>query len=178
MRSRRWILGLVAATGIGVFGLTGATGWAEAQDPATSGPVAHRLAGTPLGKFLSGRIGRAMVLRSELDLTPEQTKALRSTIKAHRAEIAQTIAPVAAKRRALRDAVLSDTTDEAAIRSAADDLGKAIGDAAVKAAKLRKVLVEKVKPTPEQVAKIKAFRADNDQAAVEFLEKMAGSKGK
>ncbi len=60
--------------------------------------------------------------------------------------------PVAEKRRALRDATLAENPNEATIRDAADELGKAIGDAAVVGSKI-KAEIHKVL-TPEQQEKI------------------------
>jgi Spy/CpxP family protein refolding chaperone len=163
---------LLAGAGMLVGGVTFQ---AVAADDGAQ-PAARKLAGTPLGKLITGRIGRLMVLRSELNLTDEQKAALRTTLKAHRREIAAAVRPLVEKRHALRDAVLADKSDEE-IRAAAADLGKAIGDAAVKGKKLHALLKDKVHLTDEQVSKIKAFRAGNDAAVESFLEKeSSGSK--
>ncbi len=128
-----------------------------------------------IGKFIHGEIGRIMVLHSELNLTAEQKAAFRSTIASHKKEIAETAAPVIAKRKALLHAVLAEK-DDATIRAAADDLGKAIGDAAVKAARLHHELKAKVKLTDEQIATIKKFHAETDEAVDHLLKKMCETK--
>jgi Spy/CpxP family protein refolding chaperone len=104
-------------------------------------------------------------------VTAEQREKFRDMLAEHRTEIVGVAKPVVEKRRALRDAVLADHPDESAIRSAANDLGKAIGDAAVLAAKV-KPEVSKVL-TSEQRDKIKQFRTKNDKAVDEFIDKIA-----
>ena len=138
-----------------------------ADEPAGAGAdrVSHD---TPLKDFIRGQIGRWMVLRSELKLSPEQKQQLRTTLISHKKAIAQTVESVVVKRQALRDAVLAEK-DEETIRAAASDLGKAIGDAAVKASRLHHELKTKLHLTKEQVAKLKAFRADSDSALLRFL---------
>ena len=167
---RRWAWGLLV--GLGLVGGSVAT-VAAVGDDRPIGSTLRDWADTQIGRFVQGRIGRLMVLRAEMNLTDQQRTALRTTFRENRVEIAQTIAPVIAKRNALRDAVLSDNADEHAIRAAADDLGKAIGDAAVKAAQFRKVLKDRVHLTDEQCSKLKDFRSDNDKAIEEFLKHMS-----
>lgn len=140
---------------------------AAAAPRALSGDAA----GHPLRMFLQGQVGRLMTLRSELDVTPEQRAAIQKIVVEHKSEIATVAKPIVANRRALRDATLAKDTNEAAIRTAANDLGKSIGDAAVLASKLKgeasKVL------SPDQMKKIEVFRADSDTAVDGFLAKFA-----
>ena len=126
----------------------------------------------PLANFLRGMVGRVMTLRSELDLTEEQKGALRAVVVAHRGEIVAVMKPVVAKKRALHDAVMAEPTDEKGIRAAADDLGKAIGDAAVVAAKVKKEAAGIL--TTEQKGKVAAFREEMNKSVDEMLEKMGG----
>ena len=70
---------------------------------------------------------------------------------------------------ALRKAVTSETANEEAIRKAADDLGAAIGDAAVLASgfvgEAREVL------TPEQAQLLEEFMAERESRVDTWLEK-------
>ena len=68
------------------------------------------------------------------------------------------------------DAVLNKPGDRQAIMSAANDLGKAIGDTAVLASKV----IAKVKPvlTSEQQERIKNFRMANDKATAEWISQI------
>jgi Spy/CpxP family protein refolding chaperone len=101
----------------------------------------------------------------------EQREQIRGIVKSHRREIAAVLRPVADKRRALRDATLAENANEAAIRTAADELGKAIGDAAVVGSKIK----AEVRPvlTPEQRDKITKFRQQSESAVDKFLTGMA-----
>ncbi len=128
----------------------------------------HPLAHTPLGKMVSGQIGRLMVLRSELNITDEQRAQIRGMVVEHKTDIAKAAENVWEKRVALREAVLADEPDEKAIRKAADRLGDAIGDAAVLASKIageaRPVLTE------DQRDKIEATRKQCKAATEKFFE--------
>jgi Spy/CpxP family protein refolding chaperone len=122
--------------------------------------------------FLSGQFGRLLELRSELDLTTEQRHQVRDILVDHRAEIATAVKPVVEKRRALREATLAANVDETAIRTAANDLGKAIGDAAVIGAKVKAEV--RAVLTPEQQKKLDEFRGASDSAIDSFLDEAAG----
>lgn len=120
--------------------LAGLVGTAVLTAPPIAGAVAKsehgRRAGGPLGRLISGHVGRLIVLRSELNLTDEQKAKVKETVVAKKPEIAKVAQGVWEKRTVLVDAVLADQPDEQTIRKAADDLGKAIGDAAVLASKV------------------------------------------
>jgi Spy/CpxP family protein refolding chaperone len=132
------------------------------------------LANTPLARTISGCIGRLMVLRSELNVTAQQQAQIRDVLKSHRSQIAVTVQSVREKRTALRDAVLSGKADEAQIRTAANELGSAIADAAVKASKLRNEIAPIL--TEDQRHMIGKFLKDNDAAVDKFLENAAEAK--
>jgi Spy/CpxP family protein refolding chaperone len=120
------LAGLVATTVIAAPPIAGAIAKSEHG----------RWAGSPLGRLISGHIGRLILLRSELNLTDEQRAKLKDTVAAKKPEIARAAKGVWEKRTALADAVLADQPDEQAIHKAADELGKVIGDAAVLASKV------------------------------------------
>jgi Spy/CpxP family protein refolding chaperone len=150
-----------------VVGL-GAVGIAATPD---AGPGRWPGAKTALGRMISGNLGRLMVLRSELNLSDEQRGQVRDVLVRHRGEIVATAQAVRAKRLVLRDAVLAETADEAAIRAAAAELGEQMGEAAVKASKLKAQIAPIL--TEEQRALIVKFMADREQAVDRFLEQAA-----
>jgi Spy/CpxP family protein refolding chaperone len=115
-----------------------------------------------------------LALRSELGITTEQRTQIREIVKSHRQELAKVLKPMAEKRRALRDATLAEDADEATIRAAANELGQAIGDAAVVGSKV-KAEVQHVL-TPEQREKISEFRGQSQLAVDKFLAKMADTQ--
>src|SRR3989304_3950860 len=114
------------AGGVGVSGL------------AASGPLGDDVPEARAVRMLvSGQFGRLLTLRSELDVTTEQRQQIRGIVKNHRQEIAAALKPVAEKRRGGGGGALAENANEAAIYAAADELGKAIGDAAVVGAKIK-----------------------------------------
>jgi len=129
---------------------------------------------TPLGKTIAGCVGRFIVLRSELEVTDEQRDQIREVLVSHRPEIAETVKSVREKRIVLREAIRADDAQEATIRTAADDLGRAISDAAVKAAKLRGEIAPLL--TADQHELIDKFFAENDTAIDAFLTAAAQGK--
>jgi Spy/CpxP family protein refolding chaperone len=125
----------------------------------------------PLRMFIQGQLGRLMTLRSELNVTNEQREAIKKIVESHRSEIVTVAKPIVEERRALREATLAKNPNEETIRAAANELGKAIGDAAVLASKVKgevgKVL------TPEQMHKVEQFRLQSDNAVNGFIDNFA-----
>ncbi|MBI5252463.1 MAG: periplasmic heavy metal sensor [Desulfomonile tiedjei] len=128
------------------------------------------LAASPLARLITGNIGRLLVLRSELNVTDQQRKNIAAEIKSRKDEIRPVAKDVFEKRQALREAVLNKPGDEKAIMAAANDLGKAIGNAAVLASRL----VAQVKPmlTDEQQERIKSFKMTSDKAVTEWINQI------
>ena len=155
-----------AGAGAVVLAMAGLA-FAQTAAPAT-GAAGHKLGESPLGRLVSGVLGRGKALKEELNLSAEQRGQIKEILKAHKDEITAAAKEVVGKRRALRDAVTAGAPEESAIRTAATDLGKAVGDAAVLAAKIRGEVAKVL--TPEQMEKIKKFRADNDQAVDGWLK--------
>jgi Spy/CpxP family protein refolding chaperone len=120
--------------------------------------------------FIHGEIGRLMTLHSELDLSADQREQLHAIVKNHKSEIVAVAKPIVEEKRALRDATVAKEPNEAAIRSAADKLGKSIGDAAVLASKLKGEAAKVL--TSDQVKKIENFRTESDNAVDSFLAKI------
>jgi Spy/CpxP family protein refolding chaperone len=158
---------LMAWLGVGILGLAAAAiplkVWA-----AEGGKGPGKWKENPLGRLIGGRLAALGELRQDVNLTAEQRQQLRKIVVSHRAAIADEANKLWQKRNALRDAVLAEKTDEEAIRKAADDLGKQIGEAAVKAAKLKQELAPVL--TSEQRAKVKEFIQENDKAVGDFFE--------
>jgi len=149
-------------------------GFAAVSENGPAGWDKFPLVGSPIGKMVSGTIGRLMVLRSELNITAEQKAEIRDVLLDRRPQIAETVMSVRAKRLVLRNAVLTGETDEAKIRAAAAELGTAIGEAAVKAVKLRNEIAPVL--TDEQRQMIGEFLQENDAAVDRFLDRAAESK--
>jgi Spy/CpxP family protein refolding chaperone len=123
-----------------------------------------------IARMIQAQFGRVTTLRAELNLSDEQRQAICQTLESHRADIAGAIKPVVAAKRKLRDAVLAEKPDDAAIRTAADAVGKSVGDAAVTFAKIKVELMDKAQLTPQQIEKIAEFKADTDASVDEFIE--------
>jgi Spy/CpxP family protein refolding chaperone len=163
---------IAVIAGLGLLGAAAVTVSAQADGAAlTARPMLRHLAHSPLGDFIIGRIGNLMVLKSKMDVSDEQREKLVTIVKGHRQDIAAAAKPIVDKRRVLRDAVLAETPDEKAICAAAADLGKAIGDAAVLAAKIKGEAAAVL--TPEQRKTLADFRAESDAAVDAFLVKMS-----
>jgi Spy/CpxP family protein refolding chaperone len=160
---------MIVASALGLATLMGAVGHAAPPEATPSAPPTWRQwADTPIGRLVSGNLGRLLVLRSEMNVSAEQRAEVRGVLLNHRSEIAATAKSVREKRLVLRDAVLADQPDEAKIRAAANDFGVALGDAAVKAAKLRGEIAPIL--TEEQRELIRQFRQERDESIAGFLE--------
>jgi Spy/CpxP family protein refolding chaperone len=168
---------LICASVLGIALLAGGAGAVAVTSAAGGGgAVAQRFGQTAVGRLIMGRLGRLMALRADLNLTDEQRTAVRETLQEHKKEIAQAVRPVAQQKRALRDAVLAEKPDDAAIHKAADELGQRIGDAAVVLAKVKGELVTKAKLTPDQMKKLSDFRSSNDASLDEFFAQVEQSQ--
>lgn len=162
-----------AKTCIGVFVLVAsilavcAPGWGAQP---TSGDDSSAVCAPPVARLIAGNIGRFLVMRSELNVTPEQRSKIAAVVKGHRDEIRPMAKSILEKRTALREAVLATPKNEETIRKAATDLGKAIADASVLASKV----ISEARPalTPEQIERIRKFRMDNDKATTAWVDKI------
>jgi Spy/CpxP family protein refolding chaperone len=129
----------------------------------------------PIARLIAGNIGRFLVLRSELNVTPDQKRRIADIVRKRSNEIKPVAQKILEKKTALREAVLADQPDERAIRSASDGLAKAIGDAAVVASlvvgEAKKVL------TPEQIERIRTFRANCDKAELGWVQQIGNFSG-
>jgi Spy/CpxP family protein refolding chaperone len=158
MVRRKLMVGLLV--GVMAMGL----GAAAAHDYG-HGEWMHR---GPLGKLITGVVGRWMVLRSEMDLTDQQRRDIRKAVAPYRADLLKNAHGVWEKRNALRDAVLAEKPSEEAIRKAASDLGKQIGDMAVLMSKVKGDVAPVM--TNDQRALVHKFIKDNDGAFEKFFD--------
>jgi len=111
-------------------------------------------------------------LHEELNLSDAQKETVHETLKAHHGELAVAVKPVVIAKLALCDAVFAENVDEAAIRAAADALGKALGSAAVTVAGIKTEVHHKVDLTPEQLQKIADFKAQHSAMLEAFLNSL------
>ncbi|NOZ20042.1 MAG: Spy/CpxP family protein refolding chaperone [Planctomycetes bacterium] len=152
---------MLAIAAVGIIGWTGQSAQALGKG---------ELGGRPMLKEAAETLGRFLILRSQLNVTPEQRGKVRAIMQSHSDEIVPVAKAIVEKNRALRKEVFAEKPDDASIRAAADQLGKAIGDAAVLAAGIRgetrKVM------TPEQIEKIEEFRVYKDRAVDSVLERL------
>jgi Spy/CpxP family protein refolding chaperone len=168
---KRWIaVALAGVMSVGALGGGAVISAATSETAAVAGGTSTGDMG-PLRMLFSGQVSRLMKLRSELDLSTDQKNQIHDILKANRSDIAAALKPVVAKRQALRELIAAPNTDESAIRAAADDLGKSIGDAAIEGAKVRAQLWKVL--TPEQQDKVTVFRKDSEKATNDALDRLA-----
>jgi len=155
-----WLVVVIVALGSTAWGFPGAS----ADDP-------QLFFGGPLKRLIMDQVGRFLIFRSQLDVTPEQREKIAAVVKKHMDEIVPTAKTVLEKRRSLREAVLKEAGNEKAIRAAATDLAKSVGDASVLAAKViaeaRPILTEK------QVDLIAKYRSGRQEAVNDWLDHLA-----
>ncbi|HKF44524.1 MAG TPA: Spy/CpxP family protein refolding chaperone [Thermoanaerobaculia bacterium] len=112
-----------------------------------------------------------------LDLTDDQKAKIKEVLKAHAAEIEAQMRASATARRALHQATLADSTDESAIRAAAQSLGAVQGDSALLIAKVRK----EVDPilTDDQKTKLRQLRENarsRSDSTIKSFESFLGNR--
>ncbi|MDD4888507.1 MAG: Spy/CpxP family protein refolding chaperone [Phycisphaerae bacterium] len=128
----------------------------------------------PHGRMLRA-IGRHVLgLPDEINLTADQKQQIGKVLKGHKAEIIPVFKQLRDDHRKLQSAVRAEPTDEKAIRSAAEHLGKDIGDAAVLRAKIRKEVLPIL--TDEQKAKLEKFRANVQGSVDKALDEAAAKE--
>ena len=158
MSKKRWILVVIPAVlvvvGFGFF--------------SYAGPLFPERMGI-------GPMYRMNMLFDELGLSGDQRAALKQLFKEHRKDLRPVVEGVKAKGVVLRELVLAETPDEAAIRKASAELGNAIADAAVQASALageaRSIL------TPEQVEKFKEMRLHRQKVFRETMREWREQSG-
>ena len=150
MTKKRWILAVVVvALVVGVFG-----------GVSYAGRIFS-------GGMAMGHMYRMNILFDELGITRDQRIALKKLFKDHRKDIQPQAEAVIIKGRALRELILAETPDPAAIRQASAEIGTAIGDAAVQASVLAKEARSIL--TPEQVEQFREMRQHRQKVFDETL---------
>ncbi len=158
MDRKRWILAFIAA----VLVIVGSGSFSHAWPP---GP----------GRMGMGPLYRMNMPFDELGLTGEQRAALKQLFLERRNNLRPVFENVKEKGIALRELVLAEAPDDAAIRKASADLGNAIADAAVQVSALtgeaRSIL------TPEQLEKFKEMTRKRQKAFRETMREWREQSG-
>ncbi len=171
----RWTAGVLVGAVVLVAGIAVAergrgAGQGETGKPGCSAQAEgqHR----PVLDFIRKHFAGLRGLKDKLQVTDEQRDTIRGIVVDNRDEIAPLVREVVARKRALREAVLTGEGGETAIRAAADELGKAIGDAAVAIGGV----VGEVKGvlTDEQLEILREHRASRQAAADNLLDEVLG----
>ncbi|HWZ87144.1 MAG TPA: Spy/CpxP family protein refolding chaperone [Thermoanaerobaculia bacterium] len=142
---------------------------------AFSGLFAGRIFGRQMGQgqsFTHGPRAAKMFdhIASELDLTDAQRGQIRGVLKAHADEILAQVKAGMIARRALHDAVISTTADEATIRGLAAQVGAVHGDGALLIVRVRSEIWPIL--TPAQQEKFVAFHNKMGQRGDEALDSL------
>jgi protein CpxP len=169
--------GILVLAGVAV--LTAAVGFvttvqlsARADEAAGQGPAAQteRRGPGPMGRGMmgpggfgmrggpGGPFGLAGLPMRELGLTDAQREQVKAVMESHRDEQKAIGDRMQKARKALHDAIAADTFEEAAIRTAAAEVGAVEADAAVLQARIHAEVVALL--TPEQVKKAKELRTE------------------
>ncbi len=166
------IAGIVVLSGLSLLSLGAAAVAGQAASAARIGGWQPGSSGRPPGALIRQRLARLRVLKDDLALSDRQRQDIKETLKAHRRELVPLIRAVADRRDDVREAVLAENPDEQAIRSAAESLGQAIGDLAVKASEV----AGEIRPliTAEQLDTLREFRPDRRAALDELLDRFSG----
>jgi Spy/CpxP family protein refolding chaperone len=162
-------IALVGGLGLSAVGMWAMQVRAEPASTSSEATAGQPHPARPFVQFLRNHFRRLGQLRAKLDVTDEQRQQIRETLKSHKDELLPLVKELKQKRDALRTAVLADPSSEEAIRSAANDLGKSIGDTAVAASKVAKELKQIL--TPEQRETLRRFRENRSTAIDMFLDK-------
>lgn len=151
----------VLAGGLGLLLVTGA---ALAAPHAAEG---QRRGGR--GAWMGGPAGVSLPL-GRLELTAEQREQVRS-VRGENREAARTqLRELRGAREALAEAVSSPDVDEDRIRTLAADLGRLVGDAAVRRAEVHAAVWRIL--TPEQQARAEEIAAEREERRSARRERM------
>lgn len=167
----RTLIGMVVAAGV----LAVSVAWA-AEAASAQGEAGHhgRLASTPIGRLITGQVGRLLTLKSQMNLSPSQREQVRAAVESHRAEIAAVAKELVARHRAVQAQVMAEKSDEQGIRAATAEMGKSLGDAAVLAARIRAEVAPLL--TEPQKKLLERFHADTQEAVDQWLSEIAQGK--
>jgi len=138
---------------------------------AGSGLVAGRLFGRQLAPSFAHGPKAARIydhLASELDLSDAQRLQIRGVLKAHADEILNHAQAAMNARRAMRDAVMASTPDEASIHALAAQMGSIHADGAMMVTRIRAEIWPIL--TPQQQQKLVALHAKMGHKGDEDLQ--------
>lgn len=105
-----------------------------------------------------------------LELTDAQKEAIHTSFRDRRTEFVNAVRPVVEAKRALINAVHADTTDEAAVRAAGEQVGRSLGEAAVVIARIKTDVLRSASLTPEQSRKLSEMRDRMDASIGRLLD--------
>jgi hypothetical protein len=124
-------------------------------------------------RLIRTQVARLTGLANEVNLTQDQTQRLQQALAEHKHEIAKQAESIWQHRVALRDAVLAEQPNEEQIRKEANDLGKAMGDAAVFASRMK----QHVAPifTQEQRTSFRRYLDNSERDMQQFFSQLGGA---
>lgn len=159
---RTWKTTLVIGAVLSAMLVGGALAGEDAGDGLGHGRRFGRLR-----KFAEGGMGHFRKMLEELDLSSEQKVRIAAIIKTCKPEGLKLLNEGKEKRRKMVDLAL-EGAGEGAIRRAANDLGKTIGDGAVLRSKVHKEIYDVL--TPEQRETADKFREKHRARVDKFLD--------
>lgn len=171
---RKWIAGtgaVLVAGGVAIAVALAARSWAAGEAGAGLGLLSPELAQRPLGRMLRENVERLRSLKGQLNITGEQKEEIKKVLQSHRAEMVAVAKEVRAQHKKVVAAVQAEPSDEAAIRRATQEMAKALGDAAVLHAKVRREV--RAKLTPEQREKADACQQEISTSVDRALDEAA-----
>jgi Spy/CpxP family protein refolding chaperone len=124
--------------------------------------------------FVLSQVARLTAFATEFNLTDQQRQQIQNVMARHRQEIATQWENVWKHRETLHEAVMAQTPNDQAIHQAAESLGKAVGDFAVVAARLK----TEISPilTEQQRTALRRYMEGSDREMYAFFNTMLGGR--
>ncbi len=172
--TKTWKIVTGAALGLALVAGAGAA-IAHAQGPMGPGGFRGRGpggAGGPGGP--GGPMGMIPGLR-ELNLTDTQREQIKAVMDAHKGEFDAQMQKAGPARKALNDAVMAETFNEATVRQKATDLAAAEADGAVLRAKVFSEVWALL--TPEQQTRARELKAQAEQRMGQMRQQFEQRRG-
>ena len=172
--TKTWKIVTGAALGLALMAGTGAA-IAHAQGPTGPGGFRGRGPGGPGGQGgPRGPMGLIPGLRA-LNLTDTQREQIKAVMDAHKGEFDGQMEKAGPARKALNDAVMAETFDEATVRQKATDLATAEADGAVLRAKVFSEVWALL--TPEQQTRARELKAQAEQRMGQMRQQFEQRRG-
>ena len=172
--TKTWKIVTGAALGLALMAGTGAA-IAHAQGPTGPGGFRGRGPGGPGGPGgPRGPMGLIPGLRA-LTLTDAQREQIKAVMDAHKGEFDAQMEKAGPARKALNDAVMAETFDEATVRQKATDLATAEADGAVLRAKVFSEVWALL--TPEQQTRARELKAQAEQRMGQMRQQFEQRRG-